>query len=562
MPPEQVSGRQVDHRADLFSAGVVLYVMLTGRLPFDANTPAAVVRQIVYAPPLPPLDYNSGIPAEVIDVLDKSLAKDPDERYQSASEMRDDIQRFFSLGSVGVRKTTILSSLSKRSDRRKKRVVFAALALAAIALIIGSVWMKGKESAAPPPTERKSASVALAVFDDPALESAVCERLGKNERDLTVKDLLKLSDLNVPDMGIASLKGLESATQMRDLSLNGNAISDLAPLANMKHMLCLHLDRNRGIGGGQARHLENMSGLEDLAVYDTSIGDADLESIGKIASLRSLLLGGSSNISDEGLAFLKGLQRLEQITLGNTPITDAGLRNLAELTSLRAIDLTGCGSGITDAGLAELARIKDLGILRLSQTAVGGKGLSALQSLTQLETLDLSGARVTDDGLKSLAGHPSLRFLSLSGCFRISDAGMRGLSTLPGLEGLDLTRCNGVGADGFELAERMTGLRELHIGESPLINDSAIEQIKDCPNLAILAIRGNPPLTPSALDHLGEMSSLQLLWLPKAFGDAKELDELRQLLPRCVVKIDIQTLLSGYKSKKSSCMQFSSSGFL
>lgn len=86
MAPEQIEGR-TDARADLYGLGVVLYLLLTGRLPFSGATSSAVMEGHLYRLPEPPHRYNPAISPAVERVVLRALAKHPDDRYQSASEM-------------------------------------------------------------------------------------------------------------------------------------------------------------------------------------------------------------------------------------------------------------------------------------------------------------------------------------------------------------------------------------------------------------------------------------------------------------------------------------------
>lgn len=92
MSPEQVAGRRVDHRADIFSLGVVLYELAAGEPPFSAPNMAQLMQQISIATPPPPSTVNPAVPAMLDLILARALEKEPDARYQSAAEFAADVR--------------------------------------------------------------------------------------------------------------------------------------------------------------------------------------------------------------------------------------------------------------------------------------------------------------------------------------------------------------------------------------------------------------------------------------------------------------------------------------
>jgi serine/threonine-protein kinase len=92
MAPEQLSGEGVDARSDLFSLGVILYSMITGFKPFQGNSAATVCYKVVNREPLPASSLNSDLPAHIDRIVERAMAKDPAQRYQSGAEMAHDIQ--------------------------------------------------------------------------------------------------------------------------------------------------------------------------------------------------------------------------------------------------------------------------------------------------------------------------------------------------------------------------------------------------------------------------------------------------------------------------------------
>jgi eukaryotic-like serine/threonine-protein kinase len=112
LSPEQARGETVDARSDLYSAGCLLYELLVGRPPFVGESPVSVAYQHVREAPVPPSQLDPEITPEIDAVVLKALAKDPADRYQSASEMKADIARLLAGQQTTAQRTTAVVPLA------------------------------------------------------------------------------------------------------------------------------------------------------------------------------------------------------------------------------------------------------------------------------------------------------------------------------------------------------------------------------------------------------------------------------------------------------------------
>lgn len=125
MSPEQAEGRPIDHRSDIFSFGVLLYELATGRRPFTGDTNVAVLSSILRATPRPVSDLKPNLPSGFVRIVERCLAKDPDARYQSAKDLCHDLDTLAAYGEARV---------TYRGHRTWKIAAFASVG--ALALVV------------------------------------------------------------------------------------------------------------------------------------------------------------------------------------------------------------------------------------------------------------------------------------------------------------------------------------------------------------------------------------------------------------------------------------------
>jgi len=163
MSPEQINGGAVDRRSDVFSAGVVLYQILTGELPFTGGGPWTIAKKIMQEEPARPSSVNASITPFFDAVVSKALAKNPEERYQSADALRGALEQ----------------ALEGRSEaagpapaKRRPIAVIGAVGLAIAATLGAGVWSAVREGAPKRQPELESPATAAPTIAEPPTASA------------------------------------------------------------------------------------------------------------------------------------------------------------------------------------------------------------------------------------------------------------------------------------------------------------------------------------------------------------------------------------------------------
>jgi serine/threonine protein kinase/Flp pilus assembly protein TadD len=225
MSPEQVHGEELDHRTDLFSFGVVVYEMATGRLPFERKTVGATFAAILHEWPQPATHWNSRLPEGLDKIVFKALQKDRRLRYQHASEMRNDLQQLRaatkSAAITSADPEAIATQSTEAAVSRKKTWKLALpIGLIVVLALLGAIIFGPAHSRSLQPSKlNERDTVVLADFTNST---------GDPVFDNTLKQGLSVSLLQSPFLNILSDSTVAATLTMMTRPTNTQLTSEVA----------------------------------------------------------------------------------------------------------------------------------------------------------------------------------------------------------------------------------------------------------------------------------------------------------------------------------------------
>lgn len=142
MAPEQARGEKVDHRADVYALGATLYYITTGKHPFEGDTLAQIIGDILSREPAAPRSVEKSIPKDLETIILKAMSKLPEARYQTAAEMARDLKRFLAGEPIMGRRANLIQRMYWRIKRRP--LFYTALLILLPVVLIGTIFAVSK----------------------------------------------------------------------------------------------------------------------------------------------------------------------------------------------------------------------------------------------------------------------------------------------------------------------------------------------------------------------------------------------------------------------------------
>lgn len=528
MSPEQARGEKVDARGDLWSLGVVLYVMMTGKRPFTARTTMGVLTSIAVDHPAAPASLNPSCSQALSNLVMQLLEKDPALRPASAetviealAKLNEEPETLASCTSgtltapitekglesrppmdeTAAFSTSVADRASSSGFRNRARVLAVAVAFVLLPL----TWLFG-------------GNVYRFVTDQGELVIEV------NDKDVQVE--IRQNGLIVREKGsgrkftlaardgeieVYEKNGIKLTTQKFELT-RGDQKTVTITLENLASARkAARSDAGQAIGKatkvkdpdrGAAEYLLSVGGIVRIN------GEArDIRDIRRLPKeqfrVTTVNMSGLHRVGDAGLVCFQNCRHVTELDMKGAAVSDNGLVYFKDCKNLTKLLLT-CGT-VTDRGLAEFKDCKQITQLYLGGTAVTDQGIAGFKDC-DLTYLYLGTTAVTDAGLAHFQGSQSLTHLTLGN--RVTDAGVANFQNCKNLTQLHLLggQVTDAGLASFQDCHK---INELTLYSLPA-TDAGLAAFKNCKNLTELRLSGTS-VTGGCLSQLPHRKNLKIL---------------------------------------------------
>ncbi|MBW1888638.1 MAG: protein kinase, partial [Deltaproteobacteria bacterium] len=237
MSPEQVEGKEVDQRSDIYSLGIILYEMLTGRIPFEGDTPFIIGMKHKSELPKDPKEINTQIPEDLNSVIMRCLEKDKEKRYQSAGEVQEElgnIERGMPITEKDIPRKKPLTSKEITVTFRLKKLFIPAFVFVALIIGVVIIWrLLPKKEAAPFLSDKPS--LAVLYFENNTGDEGL-DHWRKMLSDLLITDLAQSKYLRVLS-GDRLFKILSDINRLEEKTFSSDVLDEVASRSRVQHLL-------------------------------------------------------------------------------------------------------------------------------------------------------------------------------------------------------------------------------------------------------------------------------------------------------------------------------------
>jgi eukaryotic-like serine/threonine-protein kinase len=548
MAPEQARGEQVDHRADLFALGCVLYRAATGAVPFGGSSSVATMYSVATATPADPAALNPRLPPALVGLIRRLLAKDPEGRPASAATVgrelaeleRAEVDTAVPLAVPApddpwtVIPPPAPAEAIKPVPARRRRWRSAASIAAAAILVIGGVaaavylMRPTRGTVAVQPADAGAEARLQAVRFQFTSDDGQTHTLESPERSRelpagTYRVTILGADGVTADPARVDVRRGETAVVR--IKVTPPVVHPMPPTSDPERKAA---EWARGLGG----------------TLELSLGDGKTHEVGpkdvlppEPFTVRAVRLTKSRTAARE-LSRLEGLKDLKALELtdcriGDPELADVGLVSTLTQFVVRA-DTDPGSARVTDGGLAHLENLTTLKVVGFPGSRITGTGLVHLRKCAGLQEILGIGAP-TDSGMAVLAHFPGLKHVDLGNGLNVTDAGIKYLAGLPNLEKA-IVHNSRLTDDGLRA---LTGLKQLRgIGaDGTALTDAGLIHLKAFPGLDAIGM-GTPGVTDTGLKALAELRTLKWLNLRGATVTADGIQALHRALPECRIESD------------------------
>ena len=327
MSPEQVRGETLDTRSDIFSFGILLYRMVTGKLPFEGETQVSTLAKILEVHQEPPRLINEQIPAELERIIDKCLKKDPNDRYQDTRDLVVDLRnlrRQYESGisgvTTGITDSSGITSRSSKSRSIWKSVVPAVAAVALIAIVFWQI-MSGPGSDGVSSVQAGENALAILGFENKTGEDSLTW-LQTGLPEILLTDLSQSQSLNIISRDRV-LDCIKSEGNQETAAISHPEYLDAARTLGAKHALSgsyyrlgpnIRIDaRVEEIATGRIILTEKVSGPDPFVLVDSltkKIGQS--LNLGDIETTKNSVRTYTSSSPEAFRNYLEGMRYFEK----------------------------------------------------------------------------------------------------------------------------------------------------------------------------------------------------------------------------------------------------------